>query len=101
MVMKERDMRNIIIATLLVLATPLAASAETITANVNGMVCGFCAKAIQKSFQKSKAVDKVNVDLDKKVVVVVLKSNATLADAAVTKTIVDAGYTVTKIARTL
>jgi copper chaperone CopZ len=94
-------MRKLMIATLFLLATPMAAYAETITANVNGMVCGFCAKAIQKSFQKSSAVEKVNVDLDKKIVVLVLKPKATLEDAAVTKTILDAGYTVTKIARTL
>jgi copper chaperone CopZ len=94
-------MRKFILAVLLTLAMPVMAAAETITANVNGMVCGFCAKAIQKSFQKSSAVQSVKVDLDKKIVTLVLKPKAALADADLTKTILDAGYSVTKITRAL
>lgn len=32
--------------------------------NVNGMVCDFCARGIEKTFMKSKAVKKVDVDLE-------------------------------------
>ncbi len=94
-------MRKFILAAALTLMMPTMTAAETIKANVNGMVCGFCAKAIQKSFKKSAAVQSVNVDLDKKVVTLVLKPKAVLADADLTKTILDAGYSVTKISRTI
>ena len=32
--------------------------------NVNGMVCDFCARGIEKTFMKSASVKKVDVDLD-------------------------------------
>lgn len=76
-----------------------AAQAETITAAVNGMVCAICVSGIEKSFQKNPAVEKVKVDLENGKVTVNTKSGATLDDAAVTKTIVNAGYAVTEITR--
>jgi copper chaperone CopZ len=99
MVTKERKMRKILIATVLALATPMLTYAETVTANVNGLVCGFCAKSIEKAFSKNASVQNVKVDLDKKTVMIVLKPKTSLLDAAITKTITDAGYKVTKISR--
>ena len=32
--------------------------------NVNGMVCDFCARGIQKTFMKNKNVKKIDVDLE-------------------------------------
>jgi copper chaperone CopZ len=92
-------MRKFVLAAVIALATPVLAAAETITANVNGMVCGYCAKSIEKTFSKNEAVQSVKVDLDKKVVTLVLKPKAVLADSDVTKHITDAGYTVVKISR--
>lgn len=92
-------MRNVMIAALMTVALPSLAAAETITANVNGMVCGFCAKSIEKTFSKMSAVQQVTVNLDKKIVTLVLKPKAVLADTDVTKKITDAGYTVVKITR--
>jgi copper chaperone CopZ len=92
-------MRTFFLGVLLALATPAALMAETITANVNGMVCGYCAKAIEKTFLKNAAVQSVKVDLDKKVVSIVLKPKATLTDEEMTKKITDAGYKVVKISR--
>lgn len=76
-----------------------AARAETIVASVDGMVCAICVAGIEKSFQKNPAVEKVNVDLDAGKVTVETKDGTRLDDAAVTKTIINAGYTVTGIAR--
>lgn len=82
-----------------VLLTAGAARAETIVASVNGMVCAICVAGIEKSFQKNPAVEKVNVDLETGKVTVDTKAGASLDDAAVTKTIVNAGYAVTGITR--
>jgi copper chaperone CopZ len=99
MVTKEKMMKKILLAAMMALAAPTLANAETITANVNGLVCGFCAKSIEKAFGKTASVQSVKVDLDKKTVVIVLKPQAKLLDGAVTRTITDAGYKVVKISR--
>jgi copper chaperone CopZ len=99
MVERRKKMRKLLLTALITLATPAALMAETIIANVNGMVCGYCAKSIEKTFAKNDAVQSVKVDLDKKVVSIVLKPKATLADSDVTKKISDAGYKVVKIVR--
>ncbi len=76
-----------------------AAKAETIVATVNGMVCSICVSGIEKSFQKNAAVEKVNVDLENGKVTVDTKAGATMDDATVIKTIINAGYAVTEITR--
>ena len=86
-----------IIATALLFSS--TAHAETILASVNGMVCAFCATGIEKTFQKQSVVEKVEVDLDKRLVTVSTKEGATLDDATVTKLIEGAGYAVTEIKR--
>lgn len=92
-------MRTCFLAAMIALATPAAVMAETITANVHGLVCGYCAKAVEKTFSKNAAVQSVKVDLDKKIVTIVLKPKALLSDAEMTKKITDAGYKVVKITR--
>jgi copper chaperone CopZ len=92
-------MKKILLAALIAVATPVLAQAETITANVNGLVCGFCAKSVEKAFGKNAAVKTVKVDLDKKIVTILLKPETKLTDETVTKTITDAGYKVIKISR--
>jgi copper chaperone CopZ len=77
----------------------VSAQAETIIANVNGMVCAMCVTGIEKSFRKVPAVDAVKVDLETKRVTVRTKEGQSLDDAMVTKTIINAGYAVTGITR--
>jgi copper chaperone CopZ len=84
---------------LILLLMPAAARAETIVASVNGMVCSICVTGIEKSFQKNPAVEKVAVDLETGKVTVDTKAGASIDDATVTKTIINAGYAVTEITR--
>ena len=88
-----------ILLTLALLLAPAAAQAETIVAKVNGMVCALCVTGIEKSFKKVAAVDAVNVDLETKLVTVQVKAGASIDDAKVTETIVNAGYAVVGIER--
>lgn len=76
----------------------VSAQAETIVANVNGMVCAMCVTGIERSFRKVPAVDTVKVDLETKKVTLRTKDGQSLDDATVTKTITNAGYAVTGIA---
>lgn len=83
---------------LLVLATP-AFAAETIKISVNGLVCDFCARAVEKVFGKQDAVESVHVDLTTKLVTAVMKDGQTLSDDAIKALITNAGYNLVEIKR--
>jgi mercuric ion binding protein len=76
-----------------------AAFAETVKVNVNGLVCAFCAQGIKKTFSKQEAVEKVDVNLDAKLVTLDLKKGQALSDEKIAELIKDAGYNVVKIER--
>ena len=40
---------------------------ESVTINVNSIVCGTCARTIEKAVAKVEGVKEINVDLDKKI----------------------------------
>jgi mercuric ion binding protein len=74
-----------------------AVSADTIKAKVNGMVCGFCATGIEKTFKAQPEVKSVNVDLQSKLVTVATKEGQTMDDAKLKKLIANAGYSVVSV----
>ncbi|MEE4349608.1 MAG: heavy metal-associated domain-containing protein [Pacificimonas sp.] len=81
-----------------------AATADTqggtlIAVDVNGLVCDFCARALEKTFGKHDAVQAIDVDLDAKIVRIRTKPGASLGDAEVRQRILDAGYNVVGIRR--
>ncbi len=76
-----------------------AAYASTAKVDVNGLVCDFCARALEKVFGKQDAVENINVDLDKKIVTINFKEGQNLDDETLTKLITDSGYAVEKIRR--
>ena len=66
---------------------------------VNGLVCDFCARSIEKSFGKEDIVESVNVDLEKMLVTILIKENSDLNDSLIIKLINDSGYDVSEIYR--
>ena len=40
-------------------------NSQVVVVNVNGMVCDFCARGIEKTFVKDKAVKRIDVDLER------------------------------------
>lgn len=72
---------------------------ETINANVFGLVCDFCAQAIEKVFMKRDEVSGINVDLAGGLVTIYTKKDETIDDTDIEKLIVDAGYNVESINR--
>ena len=80
-------------------ALTAAVSADTIKATVNGMVCGFCATAIEKTFKKQPEVSTVNVDLKDRLVTVTTKRGQTLDDSKVKRLLTNSGYSVASINR--
>jgi copper chaperone CopZ len=76
-----------------------AVSADTIRATVNGMVCGFCATGIEKTFRAQPEVNAVDVDLENKLVTIHTKQGQTIDDAKIKKLLGNSGYSVVRIAR--
>lgn len=69
----------------------------TITADVEGLVCDFCARAVEKVFLKQAEVDSININLDDKKIEIYLKENKTMDESIVKQLIVDSGYNVKEI----
>ena len=87
------------IAILIALATTAHAAhpGGTISAGVNGLVCDFCARALEKTFGREEAVESINVDLDEKTITIHLNEGQTLDNKTVLQLITDAGYDVRDI----
>lgn len=92
--------RAILIFMLTLCLIPVHAYAgETVKAHVNGLVCDFCARTIQKVFGKQEAVENVNVNLTDKLITLGMKDGQTLDDATITKLVNDSGYALVSIER--
>jgi copper chaperone CopZ len=90
-------MQKYLITFTITLSLSAAVSAETIRATVNGMVCGFCASAIEKTFKRQGEVKSVTVDLEKKLVTVETKPGQTIDDPKFRRLMTNTGYSVVSI----
>jgi periplasmic mercuric ion binding protein len=89
-------MNKLIAIILLALALP-AGAATTLKAEVNGMVCAFCAQGIEKKLRALGQTKDVYVNLKDRIVAVELKDGATLAPDVVKELVKEAGYEVVAI----
>jgi copper chaperone CopZ len=92
-------MKRYLIPFMITFGLSAAVSADTIKARVNGMVCGFCATGIEKTFKAQPEVQSVNVDLQSRLVVVSTKQGQTMDDAKLKKLIANAGYSLVSVER--
>lgn len=69
----------------------------TVYADVNGLVCDFCARALEKVFGRQDAVESINVDLDEKVITIHFNEGQKLDDETIIELIADSGYDVREI----
>ena len=86
-------MKKLLLTTLVLstLFSEAALATQTIKANVNGMVCAFCAQGIEKKMRALSQTQDVYVNLKQRVVVVELKDGQTLSSEQVKTIIKDAG----------
>lgn len=75
-----------------VIETALNAGGQPVVVEVLGVVCDFCAKAMNKTFGKRDEVSAVYVDLDTKTLNLILVSCAEMPDAEIERLVVRAGY---------
>lgn len=92
-------MKKLLLAMMLSATAPAAFAVTTIKAEVNGMVCAFCAKGIEKKLNALPQKQAAFVDLKSRVVALQLKEGQDVTDAAFSKVIEDAGYAVSKLER--
>ena len=77
----------------------LAAGGAPIVADVLGVVCDFCAIAMNKIFGDQPEVAAVYVDLDTKALSLVLSPSSSLSDTVIADLAVQAGYRIAAIRR--
>jgi copper chaperone CopZ len=70
-----------------------------INIGVNGLVCDFCARALEKVFMKRSDIAGIDVSLDDSRILVSLKDNADIDDDTLRKLVTDAGYNVSSMTR--
>lgn len=75
----------------LVLTAPAWAAPETVTLNVPGMTCEACPVTVKKALEKVPGVSKVDVQFEKKQVLVTFDDAKTNTDTLV-KATTNAGY---------
>ena len=72
---------------------------EVLRISVNGLVCDFCARSIEKLFSKKESVKSINVNLEEMLIRIKLKKGKSLNDSIITKIITDSGYDIREIRR--
>jgi cation transport ATPase len=92
-------MKKLFLIFALLVMTSSAALAETAKVSVNGLVCDFCARALEKVFSKKEEVQNIEVDLSTKIITINFHEGQSISDEELTKYIVDSGYDVEAIER--
>jgi mercuric ion binding protein len=92
----KKIISTVILATI-VMASTAQAAVQTIKAEVNGMVCAFCAQGIDKKLRALPEIKVVYVNLKHKIVAVELKDDQTLSESTVKDVVKNAGYDVVSI----
>jgi len=77
----------------------LAQGGEPIVADVLGVVCDFCALAMNKIFSKREEVAAMYVDLDTKALSLVLVPGTSMTDQTIADLAVQAGYRIADVRR--
>ena len=67
--------------------------------SVNGLVCDFCARSIEKLFSRKESVADINVNLEKMLITINLKKGKKLNDKIIKEVIEDSGYNIKEIRR--
>lgn len=77
----------------------MAEAGEVVHVQALGLVCDFCARALEKVFMDTEKVDQVAVNLDESRIDITMKKGEHFDDEKITEMIVDSGYNVEGITR--
>lgn len=80
-------------------AADQAACADKVNVKVNGLVCDFCARSVEKIFNARDEVAGIKVNLDAGQIDIDMKSGKSIDDKTLNKLIKDSGFDITNIKR--
>lgn len=90
-------MKNTIIIILLTLALQSQAQLKNATLQASGLTCAMCSKAVFKALSGVAFVEKVNADIEGSSYELIFKPGAKINLDALSKAVVDAGFSVSKL----
>lgn len=76
-----------------------SAEAETIDIKVKGLVCDFCARAMEKTLQRTGKTEDIEIDLNKGQVRIETRAGQSMTDQEIEQAITDSGYHLVEISR--
>ena len=89
--------RHVIVLFMLLFSTHSLACEDSVTVEVNGMVCDFCARALEKVFSKRDEVRDIRVDLEDGNVTINYHAGKSMDGTTIRKLITDSGYDIVGI----
>lgn len=92
-------MKKFFLTTFLFFSTLTFSFAEHVEMTIDGLVCDFCARALEKTFSKKEEVKDIDVNLDTGLITVFFAPDKTLDDNVLKKSVLDAGYNLKTITR--
>lgn len=72
---------------------------DSLRLRVDGMVCSLCAYGVERRLSKLDQVERVKVDLDSGLVVILLKPRLTVGDSTIAEEVRRAGFALRRIER--
>ena len=91
---------TLLVAIVLTIFVAISVShSKSIHVDVEGLVCDFCARSIEKVFLREDAVSSISVDLDKGKIGIVMKQSQSLDDSVIEELIVNSGFNLVSIHR--
>ena len=96
-------MRKLILTILLCLSFIPVVQAESadlkLEITVNGLVCDFCARAVEKVFKNEFELKSIGIDLSERLITVQLPAGTEISDEKIKELIVDSGYAFVAVKR--
>ena len=65
--------------------------------HVKGLVCDFCARSVEKTFGKNKAIESIAVDLENGIIGLNLKENTGITEEEIANLVKSSGYAIESI----
>lgn len=70
---------------------------QSVSVEVNGMVCDFCARSAEKVLTSQDSIDSININLNKKIIHIYFKEGMMLSEESIKDLIRQSGYDVKDI----
>ncbi len=59
---------------------------------VDGVACPFCVYGIEKQLSKLEGIERIETDIQKSLVILIMENDSTLSEAAISDAVIKAGF---------